>query len=144
MNFPFSNSISLGFSNKLKRLLAATATVLIRLRFLKEGERLSNSRRSHVALAALDFRNAIRIFANKLAFGLRTVRLMAFPIAFRFFADRLAFWLRSLAVSNAMRLFAYCYALRAVEHFAAFIRTFDFAFWFFAFDVADCVFRFGA
>ena len=124
--------------------MLALATILISLSFLKERERLSNSWRAKRTWAALNFRNTIRIFANKLALGLRAVRLVAFPITFRFFANRLTFWLRSLAVSDAMRLFANSNALGTVEHFAAFIRTFDFAFWFFAFNVTDRVFRFGA
>ena len=119
------------------------AALILLFSFLKERERLRNSRGSESARAALYFRNTIRIFANKLAFGLGAVRLMAFPIAFRFFANRLAFGLGSLAMSNAMRLFADSYALRAVEHLATFVRAFDFTFRFFAFDIANCVFRFG-
>jgi len=144
MNFPFSNSSSLDFSNKRKWLLAATAAVLVRCRFFEERERLRNARGAHAALAAFDFRNAIRIFANKFAFGFRALRLVAFPVAFGFFADRLAFRFGRLAVSDAVRLFAYCDALRTVEHFAAFIGTLDFALWFFAFYITDRVFRFGA
>jgi hypothetical protein len=120
-----------------------TALILF-FSFFEEGERLSNSRSSQSAWAALNFRNAIRIFANKFAFGFGAVGFVAFPIAFGFFANRFTFWFRSLAMSNAMRLFANSYALRAIKHFASFIRAFDFTFWFFAFDVANCVFRLGA
>ena len=120
------------------------AAILISLSFLKEWERLSNSGCTERAWAALNFRNAIRILENKLAFGLRTLRLVAFPIAFRFFTNWLAFVFGCLAVSDAMRLFADSYAFRAVKHFAAFIRAFNFAFGFFAFNIANCVFRFGA
>ena len=105
---------------------------------------MSNSGSSQSARAAFNFRNAVRIFANKFAFGFGAVGLVAFPVAFRFFANRFAFRLGSLAMSNAVRLFADSYAFRAVKHFTAFIRAFDFAFGFFAFDVANCVFGFGA
>ena len=67
---------------------------------------------------------------------------MAFPVAFGFFAYWFAFGFRSLAMSNAMGLFADSYTFRAVKHFASLIRAFDFAFWFFAFDVTNCVFGF--
>jgi len=120
------------------------AALVLLFSFFEERERLCNSGGSESARAALDFRNAIRIFANKLALGLRAVRLVAFPIAFRFFANWLAFGFGCLAVSDAMRLFADSYAFRAVKHFAAFIRAFNFAFGFFAFNIANCVFRFGA
>jgi len=143
VNIPFGYSIRLRFSHILKRLLAATATVLIRLSFLEERERLRYARRAHVALAAFDFRNAVRIFANQLAFRFRALWFVAFPVAFRFFTYRLTFGFRRLAVSYAVRLFADCYALGAVEHFTAFVGAFDFAFGFFAFYVADCVFRLG-
>jgi len=119
------------------------AALVLLFSFFKERERLSNSGCSKRARAALNFRNAIGIFANKFAFGLGAVGFVAFPIAFRFFAYRFAFWFRSLAMSYAMRLFANSYALRAIKHFASFIRAFDFTFWFFAFDVANCVFRLG-
>jgi hypothetical protein len=69
---------------------------------------------------------------------------MAFPIAFRFFADSLTFWFRGLAVGYTVRLFANRDALRAVEHFAAFIRAFYLADWLFTFDVTYCVFWFSA
>ncbi len=103
----------------------ALAALVLFFSFFEERERLSNSGSSKRTRAAFHFRNAIRIFANKFAFGFRAVRLVAFPVAFGFFADRLAFWFGSLAVSNAMRLFADCYAFRAVKHFAAFIRAFN-------------------
>ena len=69
---------------------------------------------------------------------------MAFPVTSWFFAYSFAFWLRSLAVSNAMGLFADSYALRTVEHFASFIWAFNFTLWFFAFDIANSVFGFSA
>ncbi len=122
----------------------ALAAIILLFSFFEEGERLSNSRSSQSARAAFNFRNAIRIFANKFALGFGAVRFVAFPVAFRFFADRFAFRLGSLAMGNAMRLFADSYAFWAVKHFTAFIRAFDFTFGFFAFDVANCVFGFGA
>jgi len=125
-------------------LMPALTTILISLSFLKEGEGLSNSWRSKRTRTAFNFRNTIRILANKLAFRLGTVRLMALPIAFRFFTDRLTFRLWRLAMSNTMRLFTNSYAFRAIKHFAAFIWAFYFTFWFFAFYITNCVFRLGA
>ena len=69
---------------------------------------------------------------------------MTFPVTFRFFADWFTFWFRGLAMSNAMGLFADSNTFRAVKHFTSLIRAFNFTFGFFAFDVADCVFGFGA
>jgi len=120
------------------------AALILFFSFFEEWERLSNSRSSQSAWAALNFRNAIRIFANKFAFGFGAVGFVAFPIAFGFFANRFTFWFRSLAMSNAMRLFANSYTFRAIKHFTAFIRAFNFAFRFFAFDIANSVFWFGA
>ena len=67
---------------------------------------------------------------------------MAFPVTFGFFANWFAFWFRSLAMCNAMGLFADSDALGAVEHFTSLIRAFNFTFGFFAFDVANSVFGF--
>jgi hypothetical protein len=144
VNFSFGNSISLGLSNKLERLLSATAAVLVGFGFLEEGEWLGNAGSTHGALAAFDFRNAVGIFTDKFALGFRAVGFVAFPVALGFLADRLAFWFGSLAVGDAVRLFANCNALGAVEHFAAFVGALDFTFGLFAFDIADCVFGFGA
>ena len=69
---------------------------------------------------------------------------MAFPVTFRFFADWFTFGFRGLAMSNAMGLFAYSNTFWAVKHFTSLIRAFNFTFGFFAFDVTDCVFGFGA
>jgi hypothetical protein len=69
---------------------------------------------------------------------------VAFPIASGLLAYRFAFWFGSLAVSNAVRLFAYSDALRAVEHFAAFIRAFNLTLGFLTFDVANGIFRLSA
>jgi hypothetical protein len=124
--------------------MLALATIFISLSFLKERERLSNSGSAYRARAALNFWHTIRIFANKLTFRLRAGRFVTFPIAFRFFANRLAFRLRCLTMSNAMRLLANSNAFGAIEHFASFIGTFDFTFWFFAFNIANRIFRFGA
>ncbi len=74
----------------------------------------------------------------------RAVRFVAFPVAFRFFANWFTFWFRGLAMSDAVRLFAYSNALRTVEHFATFIWAFNLAFGFFTFYITDCVFWFGA
>jgi len=134
----------LSFSDKCEWFLSATAAVFVSFSFLKEWERLSNARSTHSALAAFNFRNAIGIFANKFALGFGAVGFMAFPVAFRFFADRLAFWFRSLAVGDAVRLFANSNALGAVKHFTTFVGAFDFTFRFFAFNIANSVFRFGA
>jgi hypothetical protein len=103
----------------------ALAALVLFFGFFEEREGLCDSRSSEGARAAFDFRNAIRVFADKFALGFRAVGLVAFPVALGFFADRLAFGLGSLAVSDAVRLFADSYALGAVEHFAAFIRAFN-------------------
>jgi len=69
---------------------------------------------------------------------------MTFPVTFRFFTDRFAFRFGGLTMSNAMRLFADSDALGTVKHFTSFIGTFNFTFGFFAFDIANSVFGFGA
>jgi hypothetical protein len=122
----------------------ALAALVLFFSFFEEGERLSNSRSSQSAGAAFNFRNAVRIFTNQFTFGFGAIGLVAFPVAFGFFANRFAFGFRSLAMSNAVRLFANSYTFRAVKHFTAFIRAFDFAFGFFAFDIANSVFGFSA
>jgi len=68
---------------------------------------------------------------------------MTFPIAFRFFAHWFTLGLGSLAVSYAMRLFADSNTFWAIKHFTSFIWAFNFAFWFFAFNIADSVLWFG-
>jgi len=107
------------------------AALALLFSFFEERERLSNSRGSESARAAFDFRNAIGIFADKFAFGFGAIWLVAFPIAFGFFANRFAFGFRSLAMSDAMGLFANSYAFRAVEHFATFIWAFNLKFFMF-------------
>ncbi len=69
---------------------------------------------------------------------------MAFPVTFWLLTHGLAFGLGGLAVSDAMGLLADGDALGAVEHFAAFVWAFNFAFWFLTLHVANCVFRFSA
>jgi hypothetical protein len=122
----------------------ASAASLVLLSFLEEGEGRGNSRGSSSARAALNFRSAIRIFTNKFALGFRAVGFMTFPVALGFLADSLALRFRSLAVSYAMRLLANCDTFRAVEHFAAFIRAFDFTFRLFTFYIANGIFRLSA
>jgi len=120
------------------------AALILLFSFFEEWERLSNSRSSESARAAFNFRNAIGIFAYKFALWFGAIGLVTFPVAFGFFTNRFTFGLGSLAMSDAMRLFANSNALGAIEHFASFIGTFDFTFRFFAFNVANGVFRFGA
>ncbi len=122
-------------------MLALTA-VFISFCFLEEGEGLSNSGSSKGARAAFNFRNTIGVFANQLALGLRTVGFMTFPVAFGLLTDWFTLGFRSLAVSDAMRLFANCDTLRAVEHFASFVWAFYFALRLFAFDIANGVLGF--
>jgi hypothetical protein len=69
---------------------------------------------------------------------------MAFPVASGLLADSLAFWLRGLAVSNAVRLLANSYALRAVKHLASLVRALDLTLWLLALDIADSVSWLGA
>ena len=99
-----------------------------------------------VAAAAGNFRFTIRILADKLAFWLGALRLGAFPIASRLFTDSLALRFRGLhkiaylAMGDAVRLFAYSHTFRAVLSLAGLIRAFDFAFWFLALYLANCIF----
>jgi hypothetical protein len=67
---------------------------------------------------------------------------MAFPITSWLFTYRLTFWFWCLAMSDAMRLLAHRHAFRTIEHFASFIRAFNFTFRFLTFHVANCIFRF--
>ena len=122
----------------------ALTTVFILFSFFEEGERLGDSWCSHGARAAFNFRNTVRVFANQLAFGFRAGWFMAFPVTFGFFANGFAFRFRSLAVSNAMGLFADSDTLGAVKHFATFVRALNFTLRFFTFYVANSVFRFRA
>jgi hypothetical protein len=115
--------------------------LFISFSFFKEWEWLSNSGSSQSTWAALNFRYAIGVFADQLAFRLRACRLLTFPITFWFLTDWLAFWLRCLAMSNAMGLLAYSNTFRAVEHFTAFVWAFYFAFGFLTFYIADSVLR---
>ena len=100
---------------------------------------MSDFRSSHGAGAAVDFRNAVGVLADEFTFGLGAVGLVAFPVASGLLAYRLTFRLGSLAVGDAVRLFADGDALGAVEHLAAFIRAFNFTFRFLAFDIANGV-----
>jgi hypothetical protein len=93
--------------------------------FFEEGEGLRNSGSSKGARAAFDFRNAVGILANEFTFGFGAVGFVAFPVASGLLADGLTLGFRSLAVGNAVRLFAHSDTFRAVEHFAAFIRAFN-------------------
>ena len=126
------------------QLVFALAALLVGLGLLEEWEGLTDSGSSHSAGAALNLRNAVGVLADKLALGLGALGLVAFPVAFRFFAYRLTFGLRGLAVSDTVRLFANSNTFGAVKHFTSFIRAFNFAFWFFAFNIANSVFRFRA
>ena len=103
---------------------------------------MRNFRGSHSAGAAVNFGNAVGVFAYEFTFGFGAVGFVAFPVTFGFLADGLAFWFGSLAVSNAVRLFADSDAFRAVEHFASFIGAFNFTFGFLTFDIADGVLGF--
>ena len=107
--------------------------------FFKEWEWLRYSRGSQSTWAAFDFRNAIGVFADQLAFRFRACRFLAFPVAFWFFTDWFAFWFRCLTVGNAMGLLAYSNTFWAVEHFTAFVWAFYLALWFFTLNVADSI-----
>jgi hypothetical protein len=120
------------------------AALILFFSFFKEGEWLSNSRSSKCARTAFYFRNTIRIFTNEFTFRFRTGGFVAFPVTFRFFTNWFTFWFRSLAMSNAMWLFANSYTFWTVKHFTSFIRAFNFTFGFFTFNITDCVFGFGA
>ena len=124
--------------------MLALAAVLVSFSFLEEGEGLRNSRSSHSAGAALNFRHAVGVFADKFALGLGAGRLVALPVTLGFLADGFTLGLGSLAVGDAMGLLADGDALGAVEHFAAFIRAFNFALRLLALDVANGVLGFGA
>ncbi len=124
--------------------MLALAAVFVRFGFLEEGEGLRNSRSSHSAGAALNFRDAVGVLADQLALGFRAGRLVTLPVTLGFLTDGFAFGLGSLAVGDAVGLFADCDALRAVEHFATFIRALDFALRLFTLDVADGVLGLGA
>jgi len=103
----------------------ATAASLVRFSFFEEGEGLSNSGSSLITVATVDFRNAVGIFTDEFTFGFGAVGFVTLPVASGFFAHGFAFRFRSLAVGNAVRLFAHSDTFRAVEHFAAFIRAFN-------------------
>ena len=123
-------------------LLSALTAFFVLGSFLEEGEGLSNSRSSQSARAAFDFRHTVGVLANKLALGFGAVGLVAFPVASGFFADGFAFGFGGLAVSDAVRLFADGDTLRAVEHFATFIRAFNFTLGFFTFNITNGIFGF--
>lgn len=67
---------------------------------------------------------------------------MAFPVALGLLADGLALGFGSLAMGDAMGLFADSNALRAVEQLAAFVRALNLTLRLLAFDVANSVFGF--
>jgi hypothetical protein len=115
-------------------------TLLIPFRFLKKRKRLTNNRHSIGTRTTLNLWCTIWIFANQLTFRFRALWFMAFPIAFRFFTHRFTFGFRCLTMCNTMWLFTYSNAFRAISSFASFIRAFNFAFRFFTFHIANCVF----
>jgi hypothetical protein len=125
-------------------IFSTSAALLVGRSLLEEGERLGNSGSTHSARAALNLGHAVGVLADKLALRLGAGGLVALPVASGLLADSLALGLGGLAVGNTVRLFADCDALGAVKHFAALVGALDFAFRFFAFDIADCVFRFRA
>jgi hypothetical protein len=129
---------------KIPLVFIARAAVLILFGFLEEGKRIGDSRSSHSARAAFDFRNTVGIFADKFALGFGAVWFVAFPVTLWLFAYGLALGFRSLAVSNAVRSFAYSDTLWAVEQLASLVRALDFTLRLFAFDVANGVFGFSA
>jgi len=94
---------------------------------------------AHIAITALDFRDTVRVLADKLAFRLRASWFVTLPVTFGLLADCFAFRLWSLAVSHAVRSLADCDTLGTVEHLAAFVWAFYLAFRLLAFDVTDCV-----
>merc|ERR1712151_1024064 len=141
MNFSISNSGGLSRGDHLERVITST-TVFVLFGFLEEWERLSNFRSSHSTRAAINFRDTVGIFTNEFALGFGASGFVAFPVTFRFFAYWFAFWFGSLAMSNAMGLFANSDALRAVKHFTSFVWAFNFTFGFFAFNVANGIFGF--
>ena len=96
-------------------LFLALTALLVGFGLLEVGERLSHSRGSHGARAALDFRHAVGVFADELALGFGAAGLVTLPVASGLFAHGLALRLGSLAVSHAVRLLAHGDALRAVE-----------------------------
>ena len=107
--------VSIITRDKSQRFLA-TAAVGVSFSFLKEGERTGNSSSSSSsAVTALNLRNTVGVFADKLAFGLGAVGFVAFPVALGFFADCLAFGLGSLAVGDTVGSLADSDALGAVE-----------------------------
>ena len=105
---------------------------------------MGDFRSSHSTRTAINFRDTVRIFANKFALRFRAGGFVTFPVTFWFFANWFAFWFGGLAMCNTMGLFADSDALGAVKHFTSFIGAFNFTFGFFAFDVANCVFGFSA
>ncbi len=105
---------------------------------------MRNSGSSEGTRAAFDFRNAVGVLANQLAFGFGAVGLVAFPVTSGLFAYGLTFRLGSLAVGHAVRLFADGDAFGAVEHFTSFIRAFNLAFRFLTFYVANGIFGLSA
>jgi len=143
MNGSIPSSIRIGSRNQSQRLRAST-TVRILLSFLKERERTGCSCSSSIALAAFNFRRAIWIFADQLAFWFRAIWFVTFPVTLGLFTDGLALRLRCLAMCHAMWSFADCYTFWAVKHLASFVWALDFTFRLLAFHVADGVLRLSA
>jgi hypothetical protein len=112
--------------------------------FFEERESRDGSRSSCSTRATLYFRSAIGIFTNKFTFGFRAIRFVTFPVAFGLLANSFAFRFGSLTMSHTVRLLANCNTLGTVEHFATFIRTFNFTLRFFTFYIANCIFGFSA
>jgi hypothetical protein len=119
--------------------IAGTALIIL-FSFLEEGEGRRESRSTNGTRAALNFRSTVRVLANQFTFGFRASGFVAFPVALGLFTDGFALRFRSLAMGDAVRLFANSDALRAVEHFAAFVGALDFALRLLAFDITDSVF----
>jgi hypothetical protein len=76
------------------------AARFISFSFFKEGEWLSNFRGTECTWATFNFRDTVRVFANKFALGFRASGFMTFPVTFGFFADWFAFWFRCLIKIN--------------------------------------------
>ncbi len=122
-------------------MFTTRAAIFVLFSLLEEGEGLRQSGTSDSARTALDFGSTVGIFAYEFAFGFGAVGFVAFPVTFRFFTNSFTFRFGSLAVGDAMRLFADSDTFGAVKHFTSFIGAFNFTGGFFTFYVANCVFR---
>jgi hypothetical protein len=119
--------------------LFALTTLFILFGFLKDREWCINSWSTKSARTALNFRCAVRIFADQFTLGFGASWFFTFPIAFWFFANWFAFRFWCLAMCHAVGLFANSDTFWAVEHFTSFIWAFYFTFWFFTFNIADSI-----